>query len=327
MLICKDRLLAKCKPDFAGISCYLVGIVVECAVWENMKVVTWFLFAAAVLAGLALALFAGRPVSDPAPLAAKPAPAEAAREPTRQQGSIGATPSPRSSVGMRKRFEQAPNYAAFIQDAMERPDEGGRFYALIAWNRCVDIDTVNADPQAPLTGSAERRAQAEDAIADLQRRCSGVKAQFPDELSFMRAMKLANSRGKPDLLLIERGALLSRTSREAASGDIARAVGTGDPYLIAATVEINVGYFAEKIDPRFINDSHRQLLYLAAAAMSCEVVGNCNSAVGLLTPCVAGGFCAHADYRDLLRDDLDQDERALFEHARKALLRLAGRGG
>jgi len=295
-----------------------------------MKAVNWFLFALAVLAGLALAFFANRPVSDPAPLETKAAPAVVARASAVQQGGIAPTPSPPSppsppsSAGMRNRFERAPNYAAFIQDAMERPDEGGRFYALIAWHRCAL--PVSADPKAPLTGSAQRRLQAEGAIADLQQRCSGVKAQFPDELSFMRAMKIANSRGKPDLLLIERGALLSQTSREAAAGDITRAVGTGDPYLIAATVEINAGYYAEEIDPRFASGKHRPLLYLAAAAMSCEVVGDCDSALGLLAPCAGGGLCAHADYRDFLRDGLDQDERALFEHARKALLRLAGRG-
>lgn len=280
------------------------------------------LFACAALAGLALAWMVTRPPPDTAPGQAPGGPLAVQRPPISEPlnpsgGFVKAT-----SVSMRNRFEQAPNYAAFIQDAMQRPDEGGRFYALIAWHRCADVATARVDTSAPLVGSVELRAKAGRIVDELQQRCNGVKAQFPDELSFMRALKMANARGQPDVLLIERGALTG-TAPESADRDLARAIGSGDPYLLAATLEINVHNFASKIDPRYAHGNNLSVLNLASAAAACDIVGDCIEHRQVMMACHAAGQCAHADLRDYLRDGLDADAANLFDKTKAALLRLA----
>ena len=42
-----------------------------------------------------------------------------------------------SSQEIRRRFETSTNYAAFIHDALSRPEEGGRFFAYVAYNKNV----------------------------------------------------------------------------------------------------------------------------------------------------------------------------------------------
>ena len=61
-------------------------------------------------------------------------------------GGAGLTPSGQAgteqnmrSARMRSEFENATRYLDFIQQAMSRPQEGGKFYALLAWRRCNDL--------------------------------------------------------------------------------------------------------------------------------------------------------------------------------------------
>src|ERR1700748_872296 len=44
------------------------------------------------------------------------------------------------SAAMRAEFEGAPSYVDFIARARSRPQEGGKFYALLAWKRCNDLN-------------------------------------------------------------------------------------------------------------------------------------------------------------------------------------------
>ena len=221
---------------------------------------------------------------------------------------------------MRARFETTPNYAAFIQDALQRPGEGGRFYALIAWNRCEEIagTRINTGPHPDSdVGNRERARQAFDALIQ---RCAGVKGQFPDQVAFLKALKLSNARGVPDALLIDRGPMILSASPEHSAADLKRAYGTGDPYLIAGTLEFNADYVAEGLGKAFAAGQNRDVLYRAAAAAGGELVQNCQDHVQPILYCVATDNCAHLDYRDYLRDDLEPEQRALFDKARAVLL-------
>jgi len=58
----------------------------------------------------------------------------------------GQTESP--PAAMRARFDSTTNYAAFIEDVMQRSTEGGLFYAELAFQRCQAITAMQARPDA-----------------------------------------------------------------------------------------------------------------------------------------------------------------------------------
>lgn len=225
---------------------------------------------------------------------------------------------------MRVKFENAPNYAAFIHDGMQRPTEGGRFYALLAYHRCAELATVDLGLKPKAGTRLDARARAVKKLGDLKMRCSGVKQQFPDDMTLMRALKASNARGTPDVLLIEQSALAS-TSHGSGLDHLQRAKNSGDRYLLAATLEMSVEDVAESIDPSYGQGRNRSTLFMAASAAACEIVGNCRESLGLLIPCVSGETCKFDDYRDFLRAGLPVQSRSLFDKTRKALLQRVGR--
>lgn len=223
---------------------------------------------------------------------------------------------------MQEKFERTPNYAAFIQDAMQRPEEGGRFFATLAYIRCQEVAAIKLAVADSGAEHADRRESARQEILALKQRCAGVAAQFPSELTFMAAIKQANSRGAADKLLAP-GGLLPAKSREAAMAEIQRARGSGSSYLTAAALEINVEHFAEALSPAFANGHQRDVLFRAAAATACEITGTCLESLWVLVPCMREGDCEQADLRDFLRAGLDQASQQLFDETRR---KIAGLG-
>ncbi|MES2317432.1 MAG: hypothetical protein V4631_08030 [Pseudomonadota bacterium] len=289
-----------------------------------MRLLRIVLFSGAVLAGGLVVYFNREPAAlAPEKIAVQGSPvASPATEKIVATAQPGPVKAP--SDDMRKNFEEARDYAAFIHDAMQRPTEGGRFYAYLAHNRCSEILTVTSNPDAKVVGNPQLRENAEKAVEDLKKRCSGVKAFFPNDLVFIKALLHSNAKGRPDTLLDERGGL-SSASKKFYAADIARAIASRDPYLLALTVENNADYLAPKIDPAYADGQNRPVLYAAAGAAACEIVGNCKDGLLVLTPCLVGGLCAHTDYRDMLRDDIEPASRELFDKTKRALLVFVGR--
>lgn len=224
---------------------------------------------------------------------------------------------------MRKRFETAPDYGAFIHDAMQRPLEGGRFYAFLAYTRCQEI--VAFEPKHFLQHEqSQQRDKAIGFIKDLMERCQGVKDHLPDAHVFYRRLIIANAKGIPDALLIERGAIKSTIKAEAVN-DIQRALASGDSNLVAATLELNSSHFAELHIHGYKADQHRGMVNLAAAAAACEIANSCVGHLWLRIMCAAGQECRHTDLRDFLRDGLIGDELRAFDAIKLALLKRAGR--
>lgn len=250
---------------------------------------------------------AGRPAAQTLPVRAPDRPA-------------GVATTGVNSAAMRSAFETAPNYAAFIQDALQRPAEGGRFYALLAWNRCEEISGTRPNAGPHPDSDAGNRERARQAFAALTQRCEGVKGQFPDQIAFWKLVALTNARGTPDALLIERGPALLAASMAHSEEDLKRAYGTGDPYLIASTFEVNADFFSARLDKEFADGQNRSILYASAAAASCEFMQNCQTQLQPMLYCVASDHCAHLDYRDFLREDLEPAQRTLYDRTRNAIL-------
>lgn len=272
-----------------------------------------------------MALFLVRgPVSEQGPTIVSPTQPPATLTVAAESAvEIRTLPKKDASAAMRKRFVHAHDYAAFIFDAMKRPEEGGRFYAFLAFRKCAEVSGATVDSKAPLVGSADLRVAATALVEDLQRRCKEVAIHFPDEGQFMRALYAANAIGTPDLLMNQR-MLQGLSTKDSYASDLTRAVAIGDPYLVAETIGQAQHWYRGQIDPLFDDPRHGSISTLAAISVQCELVGDCTDSYRSMSACYHDGMCAHKDYRDFLARDWTPERLALFIKARKAYLKLAG---
>lgn len=278
------------------------------------------LFASVAAMGIGLLVLCPDPALPP--VGPAPRPSAAAPSPVARPQAVTAAPS-QPSARMRARFEKTDNYAAFIQDAMQRPDEGGLFYATLAFHRCKRV--------APLVqvkwagdGDGAVRAAAVQAWEGYEQRCAGVAGQFPDEAGFMRAIKLARARGALDVLAPDGIPSMARSAEDAQRA-YTQAQALGDPYLIAITLEADAPYLAGAIDPVFANGANDDVFRYATSAAVCELLDACVGGIQSAEVCAIFGRCIHADYRDHLGDGLDPQALELFNRTRKKLLQI-GRG-
>lgn len=292
-----------------------------------MRHARWLvLVAAAVSIGLLLSRFFPRGDAADAADAADTRPL--AQLPHASHGStrIGSAAAPLSltapapSAAMRARFESAGNYAAFIHDAMQRPSEGGRFYALMAFEKCREI--LRVELPAGESTAAGPRATAIAGLRALRQRCEGVPQQFPDEAIVAAALRYANARGTPDVLFAERGLLLP-TSPETSAADMARAYASNDPYLIAATLDSNLDFFAHKLGDEYRDGGEQGTLYLAMAAARCEITGDCSNSYRAWIQCVSAPACSSTDYRVMIRTSLPPESRDLYDRTLNRLLEFS----
>ncbi len=272
-------------------------------------------------------LFVGLMSQNTASLAPPGLPVESPSVPAilhaaRGQGhpSFAASPRP-ASEALRRQFERTSNYAAFIHDAMQRPSEGGRFYAYLANARCTEFASWRRTASREIKGDRALYDKAVQAIEALERRCSGVDSSFGSQLGFARSFLYACDKS-PDALMARPG---PRPAGDAGSIDaeLARARQAGDPYLLATLIETNAGALGKRIDPAFGDPARHEILYLAAGAAACQIVGDCSDNLQLQMQCFAGGECDFADRRDALRAQVPEQSKALFDRAVQALLQIA----
>ncbi|MES2900897.1 MAG: hypothetical protein V4723_14300 [Pseudomonadota bacterium] len=274
----------------------------------------------ALLAGLAsLAGNPPPPQLQAATLAPVPAVAPSSTPP-RASAVPQARPTPGSDA-IRRQFESATNYAAFIHDAMQRPGEGGRFYAYLANARCTEFASWRRSASTDITGDPALYEKALRRIEDLQRRCSGVNSDFGSQLGFARAFLYASDK-TPDALMITPGPR-SGTDAGSIDADLTRARQAGDPYLLAMLIEASAGQLGARIDPAFADPAAQEVLHLAAAAAACQIVGDCTDSLQLHMQCFAGGQCEYGDRRQALRAQVPAQSQALFDRTVQALLTIA----
>jgi hypothetical protein len=290
-----------------------------------MKNARWLgLCAAAVSIGLLISLLIRPEEEAPSPRATYQAGVarnsqEPAANPAPLTAQVTGSDAQKAFERTRTRFRSSMAYAAFIQDAMQRPDEGGRFYALLAYRRCREAAAIPAG--AVLDGRPEAIAVAQQTFGALKQRCNGVLDQFPNERDLIAALMHSNARN-PDALLIERGSVKPST-KEQSRNDIRRAFDTHDPYLIAATLDANIDFIADHLGPEFSNGREQALLYLAMAGARCEIIGECQDNYLLALSCAGGEKCIHTNFDDYVRHGVPAESRSLYDRTRARIIDLA----
>ncbi|MBW8758518.1 MAG: hypothetical protein JF586_12980 [Burkholderiales bacterium] len=260
-----------------------------------------------------------------APVASAPAGAASVAAPVN-----GLTPSDTAgteqssrSARMRTGFENATSYLDFIGQAMSRPQEGGKFYALLAWKRCNDL-TQHRGVAATHTGDDAFFEGALALVQDVEKRCTGVLETYPDVLALYKIA--VEQRGGRDFLLPENGrGIVTPTSRENANADIDAALRTGDRWAAAEALQNNAA-FLDVGNSAGDDGVDRQLHEWAAETVACELVSSCHGGLEAALHCVGTGDCAHDDYRDVVLAKVPDTHRMVFDtmlagmHARVGLM-------
>ena len=283
-----------------------------------------------VVAGCVALLMLSRKVHHLAPrhpAAAVAAPG--AKGATAQGGTNGLTPSETAgteqsarSARMRTEFETATSYVEFIGKAMSRPQEGGKFYAMLAWKRCNDL-RQHAGVAATHTGSDAFFEGALALVQDIEKRCTGVLETYPDVVALYKIA--VDQRGGRDFLMPENGrGIVTPTSRQNANADIDAALRSGDRWAAAEALQNNAD-FLDVGNSAGDDGVDRQLHEWAAETVACELVSSCRGGIEVSLHCVGTGDCAHDDYRDVIVSKVPDSHRMVFDtmlsgmHARMGL--------
>ncbi len=214
------------------------------------------------------------------------------------------------STKMRGEFENATRYLDFIQQAMSRPQEGGKFYALLAWKRCDDLTRhLGAAPEH--TGDDRFHDAAVAQVEDIQKRCSGVLEAWPSVDALYKVVM--EQRGGRDFLLPASGrGIVVPTARQTADGDIDAALKTGDRWAAAQALRDNVD-FLDVGNSTGDDGADRRLRELSAEIVACELVGTCRGGIEAALHCAGTGDCAHDDYRDVVLAEVPDTHRTVFD--------------
>jgi hypothetical protein len=226
--------------------------------------------------------------------------------PSGQQG----TEQNARSAKMRSEFENATDYLAFIQQAMSRPQEGGKFYALLAWKRCNDL-TRHKGAVPMMAGNESFHDGAAALIEDIEKRCTGVLETYASIQALYDVVM--EQRGGKDFLLPANGrGIVAPTGRGTASADIDAALKTGDRWAAAEALENNAD-FVDVGNAAGDDGVDRQFHEWGAEIVACELVGSCRGGVQASLHCVGTGDCAHDDYRDVIRDQVPDARKGMFD--------------
>lgn len=231
------------------------------------------------------------------------------------------TKSTLSSVSLASRYRGSQNLRAFIQDGLKSPEQGGRFYAVLAYTKCRRISGI----QVPAISNAfsEKQIRAIDLVKAEVLKCSGVMDQFGSDGVTIARQALDQRTGVDKLMPPNGRGILNPTAPADFTLDIQRAKASGDPYLLAVTLEANVDHLI----PTLIRDINRQIsaeaFYAAAAAAACDLTSECIGAISTLAPCAIKGECSYDDYRILLRERLPAELRSDFDIAKAKILEIA----
>ena len=211
---------------------------------------------------------------------------------------------------MRGEFDNAPSYIDFIQQAMARPQEGGKFYAMLAWRRCNEV--ARHTGRSPVHVGEDGAYEAAAALVEsVEKRCVGVLVAYPTLQTLYDVA--TDQRGGKDLLLPANGrGIVSPTSRATAGADIDAALRTGDRWAAAEALRANADFF-DVGNATGDDGTDRQLRELGAEIVGCELVGNCRGGPQAALHCVGTGDCTHDDDRDVVRSQVPEAQRRVFD--------------
>jgi hypothetical protein len=224
------------------------------------------------------------------------------------------------TVSLHNAFNTAQNYAAFIADALNRPAEGGRFYAYVAFNKCQE---VMAFPKAGIKQENKnlpvKQQAAVDAIFSLQERCADVAKQFPDPLAFYKSVLDSRGEKDPTFSLYNRLTDSSKVTEDIHKKDLNRAIAGGDSYDIVTALELGKNTFTKDLANKYGQNLSENIIDSAFAAVGCEFSQTCTTNLWVLGPCATLGKCEVMNRSEQLRSNFSGKQLELFDSVKQDL--------
>lgn len=220
---------------------------------------------------------------------------------------------------MRRLFETSQNYRAFVSQALERPADGGRFYALMAMETCIRAQALqHTRRKAPEGDSGQGSEQSALALDQLDQRCQGLAEQFGGLRNLYSRVLAKAPAGSDDPLLRAQRQLTNE------SGDpweaVQRARALSDPNLLAMAVAAKAEQLLARAKPFGDSPLDEDLVMRAAVTAGCEIRGDCINGLDNLTECAANA-CSSLDLRErVLAGIEDPKERDQYLKLRQWLL-------
>lgn len=222
---------------------------------------------------------------------------------------------------MRGEFEQAGNAADFIRQALRRPQDGGQFYALLAWKRCNEL-ARQRDIAPTHTGSDAFHEAAVALVADLDKRCAGVLEAYADAAALYKAASAQP--GDRDVLLPPDGrGVVTPAARATAGADVDAALRTGDRRAAAEVLRGNAGSL-DAGNSTGDEAADRQLREWAGEIVACELAGTCRRGDEASLHCANTGDCTHEDWREVVLAQVPESQRIIFDTVLAALHERVG---
>jgi hypothetical protein len=209
-------------------------------------------------------------------------------------GSTTAGVEPRSAR-IEQELRNTRDMAAFIQSALSRPAEGGRYFVKVAWGLCQQYTTIPAEKLRTTIRSnvQPERIQAAQQLLDWQARCASVPTQF-DQSALFRS--LHDERGDTDPLL----ALDKKIGRiwpddldvKQIRANWNTIVSAGEGPIIAHAMAANGESLLKLVAPKLNIKAHSEAIAVASGIAACQVRGSdCDLLPIALHACAIDGQC------------------------------------
>lgn len=225
-------------------------------------------------------------------------------------------------AAMRRRFDMAEDYAAFIQHALGSAESGGLLYALLAYTRCQRA-TALASEQPELPNPSAEQLEAEHKLERLNARCARVQTIFPDA----RVIYLAprdTRRADPGLA----PGVMSGSGKSSAAlkHGLAQAVATGDPWAVSKAGIVWAGSKDPALGGRILDQTEREAFTTEFMSLPCALGEDCASLPDSLSLCLADASLCGIPMDVLMRRDRSAEDQARLERTRAVILEWMARG-
>jgi hypothetical protein len=261
-------------------------------------------------------------VQNTAMSAAQNMPARTGSAPKSLEVATSASPADNNSI--QRDYLQARNYAAFIDTALKKPGEGGRFYASAAFHHCMSMLALPIEWANNSAGDKqnEARRRAGEYVRDMHSRCQPVAEQYPDHFAFERLLNDDRLGKDAKLAAFRRFQGVAGVPLQTQLSDLNRAVNSRDPLDIATAIELTAPGIANSLVPEVNPKAHYELIVSASSAAACEISATCNTHVMQLGRCMQYATCEPGGWSEVQRARWTGAEQELFNALKREFVEL-----
>ena len=223
-----------------------------------------------------------------------------------------ATVPAKSPVGesLASRYRTTDNFRRFIEDAKQRPEDGGYYYAFRALRHCKVLGNVGGGPTA---GQQEYRADVQAARERIRSACAPVLREEMEDGYLHEFHERGRRLGDP---LLKAATLANQGESSARRALIQQGPALSDPLFLSeygiALSERRAKSGELYFDGRWWGEGEQELLSAAWLLVPCAFGWDCGgSDLDVVAACATSGKC-YRDREMLIREELLQgDEERL----------------